>query len=63
MRKPWYTSKTIWFNVLAAMGAALEASLSIIQGSLRPEYYLTLVVFVAGGNVILRVISSQGISK
>lgn len=63
MRKPWYKSKTIWFNVLAAMGAAFEASLAIIQGELKPEYYLALVVVVAGGNVILRVLSSQGISK
>jgi hypothetical protein len=63
MRKPWYTSKTIWFNIAAAMGAALEASLSIIQGELKPEYYLILVVFVAGGNVILRMLSTQGIGK
>lgn len=61
--KSWYKSKTIWFNVLAAMGAALEASLSIIQGSLKPEYYLVLVVFIAGGNVILRVLSNQAITK
>lgn len=63
MKKPWYTSKTIWFNVAAAMGAALEASLSIIQGSIKPEQYLALVVFVAGGNVILRFLSTQGLSK
>lgn len=61
--KPWYKSKTIWFNVLAAMGAALETSLSIIQGSMKPEHYLALVVFVAGGNVILRVLSNQRISR
>ena len=61
--KKWYKSKTIWFNVLAAMGAALEASLAIIQGEVKPELYLALVVFVAGGNVILRVLSTQGISK
>lgn len=62
-KKPWYKSKTIWFNVLAAMGAALEASLSIIQGELNPNVYLSLVILVAGGNVILRFISSQGIGK
>lgn len=61
--KKWYKSKTLWFNVLAAMGAALEASLSIIQGSLRPEFYLALTIFVAGGNVILRMLSNQGLTK
>ena len=61
--KKWYKSKTLWFNVLAAMGAALEASLSIIQGNLDNRVYLGLVIFVAGGNVILRMLSNQGISK
>ena len=61
--KRWYKSKTVWFNVAAAMGAALEASLSIIQGEVKPELYLGLVVFIAGGNVVLRLLSSQGISK
>ena len=61
--KKWYKSKTIWFNVAAAMGAALEASISIIQGQVRPEIYLGLVVFIAGGNVILRMLSTQGITK
>jgi hypothetical protein len=61
--KAWYKSKTIWFNVLAAMGAALEASLSVIQGEINQNAYLALVVIVAGGNVILRFISTQGIGK
>lgn len=61
--KKWYKSKTLWFNVAAAMGAALEASLSIIQGTLDPKMYLGLIVFVAGGNVILRFISNQGLTK
>ncbi len=45
------------------MGAALEASLSVIQGEINQNAYLALVVVVAGGNVILRFISTQGIGK
>lgn len=61
--KPWYKSKTIWFNVMAAMGAAAEASLTVIQGEMNPNYFLALTIFVAGGNVVLRFISTQGLTK
>lgn len=61
--KKWYKSKIIWFNILATMGVALEASLSVIQNSINPVYYLVIVVVVAGVNVVLRFITTQGISK
>jgi hypothetical protein len=53
----------IWFNVAIAMGAAVEASLNIIEGYFDPRIYFGLVVLIAGVNVLLRCISTSGISK
>jgi len=61
--KKWYQSKTIWFNVIIAMGAAVEASLNIIQNYFDPKIYFGLVVVVAGVNVLLRCVSTAGIAK
>ncbi len=63
MRKKWYKSKTLWFNVLVAMGAAIEASLSLVEGYFNPATFLTLISIVAGVNVVLRFISTNGLEK
>jgi hypothetical protein len=61
--KKWYQSKTVWFNVLIAMGAAVEASLNIVEGYFDPKIYFGLVVLIAGVNVVLRCISTSAITK
>lgn len=61
--KPWYKSKIVLFNVLVAMGAAVEASLSLIQGYFDPRVFLAIIVVTSGVNVVLRFITSQGLSK
>jgi hypothetical protein len=63
LRKKWYKSKTLWFNVLVAIGAAVEASLSLIEGYFSPITFLTLIAIVAGVNVVLRFISTNGLEK
>ena len=61
--KKWWKSKTLWFNVLVAVGTAIEASLSVVQGEFDPKVYLGIVGLVAGVNVVLRVISTQELVK
>lgn len=61
--KKWYQSKTVWFNILIAMGAAVEASLNIVEGYFDPKIYFGLVVLIAGVNVVLRCISTTAITK
>jgi len=61
--KKWYKSKMIWFNVAIAMGAAVEASLNIIEGYFDPRIYFGLVVLIASVNVLLRCISTSGVTK
>ena len=61
-KKPWYQSKTIWFNVLVAAFAALEASASMIQPFLQGNVYGYALLILTVGNAALRIITSQGLS-
>lgn len=62
-RKKWYKSKMIWFNVACAIGGAAEASLYIIQDYFDPRAYFGLILVLAGGNMILRMITDSGLEK
>ncbi len=61
--KKWYQSKVLWFNVLIAVGTALEASLSLIQGYFDPRVFLAIIALTSGVNVVLRFATSQGLGK
>jgi hypothetical protein len=61
--KKWYKSRTLWFNVAVAMGTAIEASLSLIEGYFDPRVFLVVVGVTSGINVILRFRTTTGISK
>ena len=61
--KKWYKSKTLWFNVAVAMGAAIEASLTLVQGYFDPRVFLALIGLVTGINVVLRFLTTTGVSK
>ena len=61
--KPWYQSKTIWFNILVAVGTAVEASLSLIQGYFDPRVFLAIIGVTAGVNTMLRIITTTGLTK
>ena len=59
--KPWYRSKTIWFNAIAAAFVALEAVFHLLQPLLGPVTYPVVLVVITVGNAFLRVITTQGI--
>ena len=61
--KKWYKSKTLWFNVAVAIGAAVEASLTLVQGYFDPRMFLALIGLTAGVNVVLRFLTTTGVSK
>ena len=61
--KKWYRSKTLWFNVAVAVGAAVEASLTLVQGYFDPRVFLALIGITAGVNVVLRFLTTTGVSK
>ncbi len=61
--KKWYMSKIIWLNAAFAALTAMEASLSLLQSVVGPHAYLIIAGLVAGGNMILRTLTTQGITK
>lgn len=61
--KKWWKSRVIWFNIIVASLVALEASFSALQGFLPADVYAIAVPVLAIGNAILRIVTTQGISK
>ena len=61
-KKPWYKSKTIWFNIIVAMLAALEASSAMIQPFVQGSVYGYGLLILTIGNAGLRIITTQGLS-
>jgi hypothetical protein len=63
MTKPWYKSKTIWFNIGVAGLAALEGSFSMLQPLLPVNTYAILSTLLVVGNAALRIISTAKLTK
>lgn len=61
--KKWYKSKVLWFNVAVAIGAAIEASLTLVQGYFDPRVFLGIIGLTAGINVVLRFLTTSGVTK
>lgn len=61
--KPWWKSKTLWFNTLIALMAAVEASTMLLQPHLPFNFYFALTVLMPAVNVALRFISTQELTK
>ena len=64
--KKWYQSKTIWLNAIALILSfmpLLDENTLIAIGLTNPTKYLTIIgLLTAFLNVILRLITTQGIS-
>lgn len=60
--KPWYQSKTIWFNILVAALAAAEVSASMIQPFVQGNIYGYGLLLLTVGNASLRIITTQGLT-
>ena len=58
--KKWYTSKTIWFNVIFTVLTILSNSLPALQSQFQitPEVYAMVAGFV---NIVLRAITASPI--
>lgn len=61
--KKWYQSRTLWFNIIVASLVALEASFSALQNFLPADIYAIAVPVLAIGNAVLRIVTTQGITK
>lgn len=60
--KKWWKSKTLWFNLAIALGAALESQLSLVHPFVGDAGYAMLAMMVPTVNVGLRFISTTELS-
>ena len=60
--KPWWQSRTLWFNALVAVGAALEAGTGLLAQLFTPEIYPRVALAVALINAVLRVVTTQAVT-
>lgn len=62
MTKPWWHSKTLWFNAIVAGLAALEVNAHLIQPYVPGNVYGWGMMLLTCGNAVLRLITAQGVS-
>jgi len=60
--KVWWKSKTIWFNLIVAMLAALEATFHFLQPIFGGMLYGIGAVVIAVVNAALRIITTQPVT-
>ena len=61
--KKWYKSRTLWLNAAFAALTAVEAGLHLLQSQVGASAYLVIAGLVAGGNMMLRILTMTGIEK
>ena len=61
--KPWYKSRTIRLNAIAAGLVALEAGTGALQPHLPVNFYTALAVGLPVLNAMLRVVTTTGLGK
>lgn len=59
--KPWYRSRTLWFNAVTAVLAGVELSFGVLQPVVSPEEYAAIVLGVTVVNLVLRSVTAQGL--
>ena len=64
--KVWYSriirSKTMWFNFIVTIFAALEGVYSVLQPFVPGNSYAWLTVILTVGNAILRVVTKESLA-
>ena len=61
--KVWYKSKTLIVNAIAGALVALEAGTGLLKPYLGDDFYVIVAVGLPIINAVLRVITSEGISR
>lgn len=59
--KPWWKSKTLWVNITIAVLTTLEATTGLLQPYLPEHWYVAVAVGLPIINVVLRVITTEGL--
>ncbi len=63
--KPWYASKTVWFNVFLVVGPTIDALVGLlytVEPFITPGVYPFVVLGIGLVNVLLRTITTQALT-
>lgn len=60
--KPWWKSKTLWFNALLSLLTVVEQYAAILKPALGESSTAILLFAATAGNAYLRAITTQAIS-
>jgi hypothetical protein len=61
--KAWYLSKTLWVNIVVAALTALEAGTGLLQPFLPANFYAMVAVGLPVINAVLRIVTTQALTK
>lgn len=61
MNKKWYTSKTIWFNIVLGIVGVIEVNSAALQQALSPTMYGFGIVTISTVGVVLRAITTSAV--
>ncbi len=62
--KPWYKSKTVWFNIISVLGATVDGlvgMLYLVEPFIAPGLYPFIMLIVGLINIVLRAISEKAV--
>lgn len=59
--KPWYQSKTIWFNALVLVLGAVEVNFKLLEQHIPGSVFTVLAFVLSVGNVLLRFITTTAL--
>lgn len=60
--KPWWQSKTVWFQIVVAVVAMLDVTRDLVLRVVGEGHGAHVVLAIAAVNIVLRVITTQGVS-
>ena len=60
--KPWWQSRTLWFNLFVALVAAAEAGFANLKPLLGDSVYQVLTFTLVVGTALLRVITTKALA-
>jgi len=61
MNKAWWKSKTLWFNAIVGVLAAVEANAHLVQAYVPGSIYGWGMLLLTSGNSVLRLVTAQGV--
>ena len=61
--KSWWRSRQLWFNAICGALYAIEMNVGLLQPLMPLNVYQVFVPILMVGNAVLRIVTTQALSK